>query len=952
MRGLDGFEHVADDHAHGVISALLADCFADERRWERATRRETKQLLALETRASGRPFLAATPSDHEALLLALGDRLDAVVRRPDHSSGRAWAAYSVAPGWHYQNVLELLFARLLARKLSYGEATLLRLLELAEAHYRVSTLTVLGHVQRHLDGATPKGAISDALRGLRERTPDWRDNERLLERLAALLDPPVEPALAPRREGPGDPQRLLADVDEPWLEALRLALTKAPDDHDHWRGLLAHAEAAQGKAQPTQAWLALARQAIDALGPEATAAVLQPTLLATSDLPRGGDSESAKQLAGPAGELIKALCWLGAALPADARQAARLVDALEGAAAAFYTRVENIGARCAKAGGGAIVALGLCAANAENSAVRALSRLSARLRYQAAKRSTEGALERAAKSRGLPVATLLAEAATAPELDEAATLERLKEATAALSSDGAASDDPATALPLLLEAWRGCPAVRLAEAIEAIEARSRQLDAEGEPTNLGRTKPQRAARFLELATEHDPATLPTLLAALDRDNQREAATQLRALEGWPADPRLASVLCELFERPPYRHRKTWQAVADLLAQQGDPRTLRRLAAIDIEAIENLVWADVLVQTRERLSVEGSPEPTLTPTITQALTALEAALPRPAPERPLTRQRADEADALLAQIAADPEDDDLRRLYADVLLEAGDLRGELITLQLAGKLTAAQRKRERELLAAHAVEWLGELGPLFQRGGLRYTRGLPAAGRIDGEKLAAAMALHGDPRWGSFVELEIKGWRCPAAALAHPVLRGLRALIGVDLETVAALCKADPDPATQPRQLERLSCGLGVDEDEPEDLQRWKTVLAGAGLPRLRDLCVTSYLDNAERDALLDSPLGRRLEQLTMQVSYGDAIVWLTTLATRRSGPARLTVVESFRSWQLTLTRGASGRWDQLHCDYGGKPAWYDAETRQRLDELLARLPSGAVDSVTVAERWR
>jgi uncharacterized protein (TIGR02996 family) len=58
--------------------------------------------------------------------------------------------------------------------------------------------------------------------------------------------------------------------------------------------------------------------------------------------------------------------------------------------------------------------------------------------------------------------------------------------------------------------------------------------------------------------------------------------------------------------------------------------------------------------------------------------------------------------LEAQIAANPDDINLRRVYADWLIEAGNPRGELAALQLAGNEDAAQA-----LLEAHAEQLFGK-----------------------------------------------------------------------------------------------------------------------------------------------------------------------------------------------------------------------------------------------------
>jgi uncharacterized protein (TIGR02996 family) len=53
-----------------------------------------------------------------------------------------------------------------------------------------------------------------------------------------------------------------------------------------------------------------------------------------------------------------------------------------------------------------------------------------------------------------------------------------------------------------------------------------------------------------------------------------------------------------------------------------------------------------------------------------------------------RAATQDADALLAEIRTNPADDRTRLVYADVLQQRGDPRGELIALQLAGDSSAA------------------------------------------------------------------------------------------------------------------------------------------------------------------------------------------------------------------------------------------------------------------------
>lgn len=946
MKGVDGYTHAQDDRAHALLSALLAEAFADPAPWERATRREVAEVLALESRTNAPAVIAAHATLHEGLLLALGERLDAIVERPEYSSSTAFSAYSHDPGWHQQNVLELLFARLLRKRLAYREETLVALLGVAARLHGLSALAIVGHVERKLDGAQPGGALRQAVQALLDETPRWHRTEKLHDRLTALLAGPPAKKATPRKRGKGDPKQLLAGIDEPWLERLRGELSKTGVQLDAWRDVLALAEETRERSQPTKRWLADARQGIEAIGTESALAALAAVFEAVPALPAAGDHHSAKQLAGAAAELLRALAW-GTGAMAGVELPGSLLAALQGAAIALFTRVENIGARDAKAGAGCITALGLLAAGGRDDAVVALLELGDHLEYQAGQQAVRRALAAAAKARATSTEQLARQAVAAtktqqpgPETDDeggAATRDTTVEGALTAAVGALRRNHAAEALSATLDAWRACKNEAL---IPPIAALSGLASADRPP--LEGSKEQRHARWLELAKQADPGDLPRLLAALDRENQRLALEQLRALDRWPADPRLAAALCEVLETPPYRHQRTWVALVSVLVGQTDPRTKPRLAQIDVTTRrrrgEGDPWRVELGELRDALAIRTPREAPLSAPAEALLDELSALLPAPAAASKAARTSTRQAEELLAEIYANPDDDDLRRLYADLLLEGGDERGELITLQLLSEKSAAQKKRERELLAAHAVDWLGPLAPVFQRSGLRYTRGFPVAGRIIDKHLAANDKLVGHPAWSTFEELAMKGWDVPLAALTHPVLRGLRVLEGVDGETVAALLTAEEGLA--PRALERLrGTFYRDDEDDPEEFLRWQRILAASGAPALRELIIDAHLDVRALTELLASPLGRQLEHLSVEVGYSDAPAWLGRLSKLRTAPPRLTLHETFRHWNLTLSRGTDGRWSKLACSYEGRP---DDETRQRLDELLTRLPDGAI----------
>lgn len=149
-------------------------------------------------------------------------------------------------------------------------------------------------------------------------------------------------------------------------------------------------------------------------------------------------------------------------------------------------------------------------------------------------------------------------------------------------------------------------------------------------------------------------------------------------------------------------------------------------------------------------------------------------PRPIDRRLVERE-------LLEAIVADPSDEASRLVYGDLLLAAGDPRGELIQVQIAAPSTAMQDEEER-LLAAHRTVWcarvLGVVGEAafrppvihFRRGFLAAMHGPSDILRRLGMLFRAAPALEeleldqDDPTFASSAE-----------GLASPLLAQLRRL---------------------------------------------------------------------------------------------------------------------------------------------------------------------------------
>src|SRR5262249_7712243 len=131
------------------------------------------------------------------------------------------------------------------------------------------------------------------------------------------------------------------------------------------------------------------------------------------------------------------------------------------------------------------------------------------------------------------------------------------------------------------------------------------------------------------------------------------------------------------------------------------------------------------------------------------------------------------DALLATVLDDPDDAAARAVYGDALSEAGDPRGELIALQLererTGKLSAAGDKRERELIKAHAHDWLHPIDAALRPDSIRFAGGVPASCRVAFQTARQPDALLGHALWSTVRELD-----CDDMSLVtHACMKSLR-----------------------------------------------------------------------------------------------------------------------------------------------------------------------------------
>lgn len=226
---------------------------------------------------------------------------------------------------------------------------------------------------------------------------------------------------------------------------------------------------------------------------------------------------------------------------------------------------------------------------------------------------------------------------------------------------------------------------------------------------------------------------PGLLPVLDTIDAKAYAPPVRdADEAWAARCRSGSPLdvAALCAAP--RSRFMVHAIGRarlLLDLPRDPRIARwavQQMEQDYQSALAGAWLDILERhgdgsTGEALRLHYG-RPNTQPAVVRALDRLDAirhllrARAGRAPADPLHELVVALAEAggptsLIGAIYADPEDMDVRAVYADHLLELGDPRGELIALGLSAVQGAGAHERERreaELWGRHCKVWYASI----------------------------------------------------------------------------------------------------------------------------------------------------------------------------------------------------------------------------------------------------
>lgn len=225
--------------------------------------------------------------------------------------------------------------------------------------------------------------------------------------------------------------------------------------------------------------------------------------------------------------------------------------------------------------------------------------------------------------------------------------------------------------------------------------------------------------------------------------------------------------------------------------------------------------------------------------------------------------------LLFQLAERPDDRALRLVFADVLLEEGDERGEVIALCERGSLSLTEQRRVARITTARAAEWLGPLAPLADLQRTRFVAGfLDELVCVPNVARELFISLIGDPRLATVHGLSVAPVRRPARLagfLGHPFLRRLERLeLGSTDWQALRNFKAQ---GLAPSRVTLASWGVFAQELAPlSDVPLFQQATS-LGLSTT-EFITPSRVDEVRTAVLSQARALRRVEELTLVARYG------------------------------------------------------------------------------------
>ena len=441
-----------------------------------------------------------------------------------------------------------------------------------------------------------------------------------------------------------------------------------------------------------------------------------------------------------------------------------------------------------------------------------------------------------------------------------------------------------TCLSALLVEWREARDPKLADLIERVGASipSEPIPDKGILNAL-------TARCTN-ATDADISTILEAIVRGVRTVPNMYARAVRLAKERDADPRIASTLAHFVKNPPFKRTDgaLYGDVTGALDAVDDPRFRPLLVDAWARVEERLRWirkyrkdAEILRGIAAAIATREPPQAVDAGALAEIDGLLSA-------KTPVQKKQATDARELLQAIYDDPLDTSLRLVYADVLLEAGDPRGELIALQ-CNRGDGPVSRRERGLLKSYDRKWLGAIDPIVLKSGVEYRRGFVAKAR-EAAKLIAQNELLAAPEWSTVEELDLTvTWGDAAVKFATDRRwKALRAVWGLSSRDVLAIGRQRDD-------LPWTSIAI----------RYWDDALADLSFPALAELGFLSGTRDPEEliGALAGRPLAKALRRVRVQVDLLGARGPFMQRILQRSSDAGIAEVDWAHAWKFEGGQG-------------------------------------------------
>ncbi len=370
----------------------------------------------------------------------------------------------------------------------------------------------------------------------------------------------------------------------------------------------------------------------------------------------------------------------------------------------------------------------------------------------------------------------------------------LREATA-----GVESAHGEEALNSLRRAWERARIERLGDAMGALSAKLL-----GEPLPAISNSQKRYLAWCERAKAKRPVDVGPLLEALtgelesDRPRNHLIRGRYKMLWAFEPDPRIGHFAVGLLKTV-----SAQRALLLMARKHIDPA--QDLSPLEIEYVQ-LALAEV--QIRQQSKVHPAQ-------LEAQLALLDEAIERAAPMRvaapALEAPGVESEAALLSAVYANPQDNGLRQIYGDRLIERSDPRGELIALQFqraAKTLGLEGEKRELSLLKKYRTKWLGALEPFVVKSRAHFEKGFAAKVDCNVRRIFLARQAFALAEWATVREI-----RFDDIAFITPAMRSLEIAVNVGPFGIQTLLELEVMPALKGLTLHPSSaqCAGPLDE---------------------------------------------------------------------------------------------------------------------------------------------